>query len=80
MVGAEGLEPPLLSEQDPKSCVSANSTTRPGENSDSGGVASQESDEWQAFSGLTDDVDAAVFHGGAGGVKVKGVSLHGIVG
>ena len=28
-MGAEGLEPPCLAAQDPKSCVSANSTTRP---------------------------------------------------
>ena len=29
MVGAVGLEPTLLAEQEPKSCVSANFTTRP---------------------------------------------------
>jgi hypothetical protein len=28
-VGVEGLEPPSLAAQDPKSCVSANFTTRP---------------------------------------------------
>src|ERR1022692_1435442 len=29
MVGATGVEPARISPQDPKSCVSANSTTRP---------------------------------------------------
>lgn len=29
MVGAAGVEPALLSEQEPKSCVYANFTTRP---------------------------------------------------
>ncbi len=28
-MGVEGLEPPSLAAQDPKSCVSASSTTRP---------------------------------------------------
>ena len=55
MVGEAGLEPASLSAQDPKSCVSANSTTRPPE----GGVSQRTEKFLEAIHALLDGTHTA---------------------